>query len=289
MSVWSKMYRSGLDFITNPNRVFGSPGIKRRLGLAAGYLGAGYAIDGLVSNQQANSRAYYGEEHYNKYYQGSESIGSLAKGVGYFLGGMSLIDRDYISRGRNTYKYLFSKEARRSRSLLNRKTVINRTGLTEGGYGPTINYKQRFNKSDHPVVVSRRNRAKATLKTLGERPGIGPVQIFSLAAMSGVITSGPMGELIQKSPSAMTNIGIGLGVTAGAGVAKSLWKNRAFGATAATVLGGYAGSTVVNRYNNPSAEGNITELNLYDDSVVSRMNFSTAGLVQALHNANRRM
>lgn len=283
-----KLLQSGIDFVTNPNKVFGAPGIKRKLGLAAGYVGAGYGVSALAEHQQANSRAYYGDEYYDKHYKGADSLGGLAKGIGYFFGGMSLIDRDYISRGRNTYNYLMGKEARGYRKLLNSKKPITRTSFTDGGY-TTSRVTEPFKTSSHPGVMARRAEAAAGLKSLQQRPGLGPVQIFSLAVMGGALDSGPVSKIMSAYPNAgsyaMTAVGIGAAGMIGA----SIHRNKAYGATMATAAGAGLGAMTALKFNNRAAEGNIVDFNTYDDSVVRRMNFSTAGLVQALHNANRRM
>jgi hypothetical protein len=50
--------------------------------------------------------------------------------------------------------------------------------------------------------------------------------------------------------------------------------------------GGYAGYLVASRPTNAAAEGTITSFD--QRNALQRMNYSTAGLVQALHNINRR-
>lgn len=291
MNIFRNMLEKSIKTLTNPVKMLGSPGLKRRAGLFAAYMGGGYGFSYAMDRQIEHSRNYYGAERFaQEYGEGANMPGNLAKyGVGWLMGGMSLLDRDYISRGRNTYRYLFGEGSKHSR-LLKRKSPISRNAFTDGGY-TTTRVTEPFSKSKHPVVMSRRKSAEARLQKLKDAPQFGLLQMLSFSSITagGSLSSGLAN--VMASPQ-MGSIGYAAGALGilGAGVAlHSRGKlGHAITGLGTIGVGGYAGLKAGQRPMGGAAEGNIIDFNDYNNSAVRRMNFSTAGLVQALDRNNRR-
>lgn len=273
--------------------MLGSAGLKRRAGLFAGYMGAGYGFSALMDKQIERSRNYYGAENFEREYgEGVSTPGNISKYfVGWGMGGLALLDRDYISRGRNTFRYLFGKEANRSRKLLNRKSPITRTAFTDGGY-TTNQVTEPFSQSKHAVVMSRKASAKAKLDKLKDAPQFGLLQMLSSSSLLGgasSLSSGLMNAI--SSPAAQYTL---YGTTAatllmgGAALYSKGKLTTAVVGLGVAGAGGYAGLKAGRRPYGGAAEGTIVDFNEYNNSAVRRMNFSTAGLVQALDRNNRR-
>lgn len=111
--------------------------------------------------------------------------------------------------------------------------------------------------------------------------------ITGAGVLSGLPEGLPFLEILggTLAVGAMSAVGVG-----GVAVARSAEFSKLAGFAASTTVAGgaaYLGYRVGSRSNSPAAEGNITSFE-HGTSPVSRMNFSTAGLVQALHN-NRRV
>lgn len=310
MSLFKKMLEKSIATLTNPTKMLGSAGIKRRAGLFASYMGAGYGFSAAMDRQIEHSRNYYGAENFEREYgEGVNMPGNIGKYyVGWLMGGMSLIDRDYISRGRNTYRYLFG-EGNKYRKLLNSKKLYNRTIPYDGhfeaqvkmGKHPGVNVirqphegtmlvQEPFNIS--PVTAKTRNRLEQSLKKFKDAPQFGLLQMISSSSILGGATSLSSGLMnAVSSPAAQYTL---YGTTAATllmgGVAL-----HSKGKLTTTMIGlgvvgagGYAGLKAGKRPYGGAAEGTITDFSDYNNSAVRRMNFSTAGLVQALDRNNRR-
>lgn len=291
MSIFKRMLENSIKTLTNPVKMLGSPGLKRRAGLFAAYMGGGYGFSYAMDRQIEHSRNYYGAERFaQEYGEGANMPGNLAKyGVGWLMGGMSLIDRDYISRGRNTYRYLFGEGSKYSK-LLKRKSPITRTALTDGGYS-TMRVTEPFSKSQHPIVMSRRKSAQAKLQKLKDAPQFGLLQMLSF---SSIVAGGSMSSglaNVMSSPQ-MGTIGYGVGALGilGAGIALQARGKLGHAVTGLGVIGagGYAGLKAGQRPMGGAAEGNIIDFSDYNNSAVRRMNFSTAGLPIAIERGRRK-
>lgn len=282
--LFQKLFNTGKEAITNPRKMLGSAGIKRRVGLFSMYMGAGYGASALLDHQIGVSRNYYGAEEFDKSYgEGANLPGNIAKyGVGWLMGGMSLFDRDYISRARNTFR-LHTGKGRRAQNLLKSKRPVVRTIWGEGpDWHRTTQISEPFNTSKHPIAMARIEAAKRTIKRRKEVPQFGLLQMATLSGWTG--GSGIAGQYVGTGAGVLGGIALtGLGIT---GIAKLGLERTVFGSTMVG-LGGYAGLKMGRRPSGGAAEGNITSFES-NNSVVRRMNFSTAGLVQALDRNNRR-
>ena len=292
MSIFRKMLDKSIATLTNPTKMLGSAGVKQRLGLFAGYMGAGYGFSALMDKQIERSRNYYGAERFEREYgEGVNTPGNIGKYfVGWTMGGMALLNRDYISRGKNTYKYLFG-EGNKYRKLLNRKSPITRTAFTDGGY-TTSSVTEPFSTSKHDIVMKRRASATAKLNKLKDAPQFGLLQMLSSSSILGgasSLSSGLM-NVISNPATQYTLYGTAAATLLMGGVALHSKGKLATTMTGLAVAGagGYAGLRAGKRPYGGAAEGTIVDFNDYNNSAVRRMNFSTAGLVQALNRNNRR-
>lgn len=244
-------------------RLLGSGSLRSRAGKGAAYLGAGMGAAAYIEHAANIKKNYYGQERYDSYYgSGAETLAGGAKMLGAWYGLGALFGRDPISRGINSFKY--------------RKAQLASTSFDVG----TLSFRpkaSRYSSSD--------------IKNLSQKPRLGPrhLALYGAAAMGGGTVS----------PEVMGGTLIGAGVLSGGAIvgAMGYGGTKLLGArgmlhagVGAGIIGGAGalGYSVATRNNNPAAEGSITSFDRYNSSGVRRMNFSTAGLVQALHNNNRK-
>jgi len=230
--------------------LFGAGGIKSKLGLTAGYLGAAGLTNAYISHVADIKRGYYGDSRYESYYgQGAENLSSLVTFGGIAAGAGALMGRDPISRARGTYRYWVNEGSGVSgRALLNSPSV-------SGGV---------------------KNRIRAT-------PRFGALQAI---AYSSLVVGTPATQNPELALGALGLMGAGLAIK-GASKATGLPGVGFAASIGAASLGGYIGYRHTTRNPNPAAEGNITSFN--ENSVVSKMNWSTSGLTLALHRNNRKV
>jgi len=253
-------------------RAAGGSTFKGRVMRGAGYLGAGYGAAGLIQHQADIKRNYYGQERYDQYYgSGAETLSGIAKGAGMWYGAFALLGRDPIARTINSAKYYKAKIASTKWS-----------DIWEQPLGLPRTKASAYTSSD--------------IKKLSQNPRVGPLQAMAWASMAGapevgaVIGMGMMGTGIMGSMGRMRG---GRGAPTGVGFAATpgKWGARlsSMGTGAAVMgAGGYLGYMGAQRPDNVTAEGTIRSFDRYNSAGVSRMNYSTAGLVQALHRNNRK-
>lgn len=305
----------------------GGMGAKGRGGLAATYLGAGFGVSAYAEHVGEEKRNYYGEERYNSYYgNAAESISGAAKLAGMYYGLGAVMGRDPINRGLNTFRHLKAKGANRLNAAQN--YMANRAANKRiGGKAADIrsrephywlsgdrnrSYKHRprnklsniteraryVNEEALPGRMSSRSRkdpySLEDIKKLKQTPRLG-LRHLALYG-STALGAGWSSSMAENSASNLMGTAIGAGVVGAAGLttfglgygAYKLGGKSMLQGSAVMGAAGAAGYMAAVRNNNPTAEGTITSFDKYNESGVSRMNFSTAGLVQALHNNNRR-
>lgn len=279
MSIFKRMLDKSIKTLTNPVKMLGSSGLKRRAGLFAAYMGGGYGFSYAMDRQIEHSRNYYGAERFaQEYGEGANMPGNLAKyGVGWLMGGMSLLDRDYISRGRNTYRYLFGEGNRLQKTS---KGLMKRIG--NSNMSPNEKLKAQYRLY---------NRINPKINKLKDAPQFGLLQMLSFSSiMAGGSMSSGLAN-VMASPQ-MGSIGYAAGALGilGAGIAlHSRGKlGHAITGLGTIGVGGYAGLKAGQRPMGGAAEGNIIDFSDYNNSAVRRMNFSTAGLPIAIERGRRK-
>ena len=135
------------------------------------------------------------------------------------------------------------------------------------------------------IGVRTMNTASKYLMRTSRGPGLGaPAMGAAMTASSGAMAYG-----IAHGP---TEAAMGVGGIAGLGLLGGMVRYGGMGWTAGVVgaAGLGAGSAIAsNNYAFPAGEGRITSFRSGPTQVGGRMNFSTAGLVQALHTNRRSM
>ena len=236
--------------------------------------------------------------------------------------GWSAVGRDPLSRIGGNFKYNKAKienlldskgvsraerrlnaRAHKIRSRENRFETISRDNVDQSGRAyrwrpPHVNeagLRDRIASRTHP----RSGRHSSDhINNLSQIPRLGFRHAAYYGAMSGMLPgdawtvgagidllrmSKGMGKSMIFTPQAAATTKSANISANWIGVAKNI------GTTVATIgIGGYAGYEAAMANNNPIAEGTITQFERHNSSGVNRMNFSTAGLVQALHNNNRK-
>jgi hypothetical protein len=241
---------------------FGSAGIGQRVGLGGMYLGAGWVGSKLAENFTENQKAYYGESRFKSYYGSfGESASSMVFGLGALMGISAGLARDPISRALQERRNSIWRATRASRMESIR---------TNPRYSPSRKIQKRmYLDSEYEKATSG---ARLTKKYL--------------AVNAIMIASTSLGLAGPAAIAAQVGVGAaGLAGAAGLGVAAV----KAPATMATLGVGGYVGWQVATHHNSTMAEGNIIDMRQYSDSAVRRMNYSTAGLVQALHNNNRKI
>lgn len=270
-------------------RLLGKSSIKQRVMLGAAYAAPAWIGSKMIENFADQQRNYYGESRYNSYYgNGLDTVtGALAAG-GILGAGLAAIDRDPISRARNSYRYHFAKE----RKLLRRT----RNTPEYGGFG--LRHPGRVDRSSPPRFSpstgftdrhygSRISFLEGRLENLRRRPKLGIMSASILAAATG---ASPLNYFLNNDAAnkVITGTAVGGASLVGGWAAYKMISAGGAGAIAATAAGGYVGYLAGSRHLNNTPEGNIIDFGAYNDAGVARMNFSTSGLTLALHNSNRK-
>lgn len=230
---------------------------------AAGFIGAGYVGGALLEHEADVERTRRGTSEYEAVYGTSlETAATTSRVAGYVLGARHLL------RGRRSEQIgrAYTKRARmvpkRMETRVGHTDVLEFTGKMEPNYtqlnrltaryrkiGLKKGYAKRFTESPPRVLRSRTAKPKSLargLLTLG----------YTLPIVGEAV--GAVSSLVKRDY-----------------VSSAGWASVG----AATVAGAYIGTNTA-RY--PAAEGNITEIQ-DQSSVVRKLNYSTAGLTQALH------
>ena len=259
--------------------IFGAGGLTSKLLLTGGYVGAGALASAYIGKQADMKRAYYGESRYNSYYgNGAENLAGVASGVGMFFGTMALLGRDPVSRLRGSYRYWRDAGLGRLDAGQGVSQFAGRSGrslLQDPGVSQTIKAKI----SSTPRMGMPLTPTKSLFKNVVAEAAGWARQGLTYAAMGGSVAYSP--EVI----------GYGAGgaalIMGGAGLLKLNKKTGlpilgSFASTTAAIGAGVGTAHYVNtRKAHQAAEGNIVGFS--ENNVIERMNWSTAGLVQALH------
>lgn len=263
--------------------LLGTSSVRQKLLISGGALGATVGINNLIDVQQSNRRAYYGEERYNSMYGDNvESAKTAISAFGLYVGASAILGRDPISRIKNHSSLIFGEGAR-LRRIIN-KQRIDRSGLKiqKGPFAGQDLYGPTRSRRANPILEARYN-------ALRKKPKIGLLQgafYTSLIGTAGGVDHGLGAKIFGGSMIAAAGLGVGY---AGKAAGKMLLGTGAeiLPNMAALAVGGTAGYMVGSTNNNMMAEGKVTDF-MDTGSVVSRMNFSTAGLTLALHRNNRK-
>ena len=308
---------SGVKPSRNINRLSGQSArfkktvINRGLSAAA-FVGAGYAASGIIQNAAQQERAYRGKSMYDSMYGDSaNSASSLAIGAGYFFGAESLFGVNPVQgvmRYHKKTKHL-KADMRKARRRANDLNAWNPTDpkkrhkdKRKPDYSNAVDPKDPRRRQQYedylvrgdrdktlygpqPLEAERYIRAQRVADAgVHKRHGIHLIPGLS----TGLVAAG--GILALQSPYMAGTAAVGVSTMLTLGASKKLRgiiRNNPgkIAAGAATVVTGAA--IGVNRPLYPSAEGNIESVVEDKQSPISKLNYSTAGLVQSIHN-NRR-
>jgi hypothetical protein len=294
--------------------------LTRRVLPAAVAYGAGKAGSFALQTRAEERRAYYGEKAYSSRYgtsaetaAGITQMAGSAIGVGALLGVTPSIRRRFEMRGINKGLRKVEKEYKAVNSRIG--AIEQRTrpfkadyfGNRVGGSSVvrTPLAPQGASKSflaDYASMTSRRTALMTEKSALQARKSaIGPMMsakaMLGYGAATAIATSAASGVIGDPIGSLVTGVGVVLGaktlftpIKTGKqllGAGKFVVKNIApIGAGVATIATGAAiGANIPAP---AAAEGTIEEAVYNKSSPIQKLNYSTAGLVQAIHN-NRRM
>lgn len=236
---------------------------KTRLGVLGGTTAAGLLGSAYIGHVADVKRNYYGQARYDSYFgAGAETLQGLAMVGAGFFGLPALIGRDYITRLANSYDYYTG--GKKLLSLASTPTAIKNMIRTT----PKFGLVQIASLTTMFTGSAAFANPELTLGILGGAVAAGGVG--AAYAANRAIKGTTMGAKLSKAIADYTGGYSTLAKTAGA-----------------TLAGGALGYAAVNRANNVAGEGNIQSFDT--GSVVSRMNWSTAGLGLAIHNRTRKV
>lgn len=263
--------------------LFGSSSFRQKAIIAGAALGGTKLANTLIDIQQENRKAYYGEERYNAYYGDNvESAKTFISVFGMYTAATAIFGRDPISRGINSGKRWFG-EGRRLRNIINKQRVDRpATRIAKGPMEGQVMAPLTRSRRANPGLVERYNKLK-------KAPQIGLLHgslYTSMLATGAGTNTGPGAMILGGTLIAAA----GLVGAKGAHMAGRMLLGHGVEIMpnlAATAVGAGVGYVAGSRNNNMTAEGTVTGF-MDSNSVVSRMNFSTAGLTLALHRNNRK-
>lgn len=251
------------------------------LAIAGLNIASGHIMGALVDRQKQYEKSYYGEVKTDIY-------DTLKKGLifgGYFNSALSFLGVDPITRLIKTPSDLMR---------LGPNQILNKIGFTK-----KLSTSKKIRLYGGPLSPYSPNTIKAgtnvsNFKVLHnqKRPGIDSKALIRLG-ISTVGTAVPIGALLAEHQYggviAGTTVALGgaaaLGGVIGLGGFAGMVAKMGFGnsVTAGATAFGVGAVLGLESRVSPAAEGNITSVSSSSQSAVSKMNFSTAGLVQALH------
>jgi hypothetical protein len=264
--------------------LYGRSSLGQKAGLVGLYAGGSLTFNALLDSFEERQRAYYGDARYNSYYKGGvETLKGVSSLAGIGLSGLALIDRDPISRLINSTKYRFAREKGLLKRLKGGRDYVESSGrATPFSFARDTEFL-KITKGRTTALLEDR------LKKLKKAPRFGVTSMLIAANLAGtnissVLSNIPAGDITKYSV-------MGLGAVGAIGVgwaAKKFLPGSTIMGFGATAAGGYLGYKVGGAHNHTTAEGNIIDFRAANESGVSRMNFSTAGLTLALHKNNRK-
>jgi len=314
--------KKAAEVAADPKKFFSSAGYLQRGALAATYLAPTIAFNKYVSDFEERKRNYYGDERYEEYYgSGASGLKGLSILVGGMLTAQALLGRDPISRFITEGKHLTAKArlfspkralSRQQKELTFAEKEISKIEDELGGIMGVAAARK-----GQPVVEITKEQNVKKLGRIGElkarsdklRPAVEQLtssvkeaeqKVTELAKQPRVLTPFYAARIASYSAayfgvnSGSTGIaGTAVGLAAGIGVLGLGSAIHAAGGKTATAVaaaasyGMYKSATTIKE--NMPAEGTIIDVSMGNEpSGVSKMNFSTAGLVFALHQANRK-
>ena len=282
---------------------FGGSSIKQRALIGGGFFGAASLTGSYYDAVERQLSAYYGEEKYQEQFaagvSGRKGMATFALKVQGFMG---LLGRDLISRSMNTSKYFTAAKSRlipvgsKYEQPINMGTLKPQRGVRRTIYKVNPNYTGYRGKYGDMPRLGLGTLALGAGFALNEYAGT-EVSPFALgivgAGVSSLVTTllgarkfSKMAVGVKGDPARAREFGL-VGKAGTKEESKFIRKRLAM--TATIMGGGFAAGAVHGATRNaPLAEGNIIDFSRHNESGVQRMNFSTAGLVQALHRSNSR-
>lgn len=238
-------------------------GLARKAALPASYVGAGYVGSYLIGKSSENARAYYGEKEYQDRFKGyHEYAQGVSKVLGYLGGGAALFKADpisIVSNFRNIGKY------NKYRKVATRDAFSDKwaRGMQTGTHNRDriVSMAEDRMKQYSPYKGMWATRAVIGTAALGAAGGIALANPLATAASTAVLGAIPAARLIKNNIGGTALIAGGIGLGAGFAMNRPIY---------------------------PAGEGNITNVSYDRSSTVNRLNYSTAGLVQALY-SNRKV
>ena len=226
-----------------------------------------YAVPGLVGagyimHKGKEMENYYGSSRYNSYYgQGRETAAGLSAGAGLFYGVMSMLHKDPYSRIKTSFNF-WTKE----RKLLSTASPV-KEAMMRNSPGLGIGWGKSFTSKAASFMVGASR--VSTWTSMVSAPSYFTGTSILTTAVGGTLAAG-----------AVSGLGLGAIAIGKSGVNPSHLLGFA-GSVGAAAGGAYAGWKLASNVNAPAAEGNIVGFD--QGGPTSRMNYSTAGLVQALY------
>lgn len=264
----------------NPSRL---SKLGSKAALAGGLVGAGMAGSYLIGKEGDAKRAYYGQREYDKRYNGAFDVAAgLATTAGIVAGGLSTLGVA------NVLKPSVWKARGKAKAVIKARSggTSFMQDFTRSAQG--LGHRPLRDKSSVVASAERRLKQNSLQPGLAGRLGL-------VAGVAGAGTVG-FGMSFAQDPMGFIGSGVAMGALASAGIHK--WSKGKYGAFAfigrhpaavgigvgAAAAGGAFGA---GRPAYATSEGNIISAEHESESVVSKMNYNTAGLTLALHN-NRR-
>ncbi|MHA2063495.1 MAG: hypothetical protein ACXABY_03845 [Candidatus Thorarchaeota archaeon] len=273
----------------------------RRVGAGAAYISGGYALSAGVANQAQMARAYYGETEYTRRFGDQfDRMGGMARTAGWIGGITAFLGKGPVSMMMTPFKDVgrlgrrmqlgavsFS-HARKLRKAYPGATSIRtsyRQALRDykpGARAVALQDEAAFARSPTELARGYREARRAYRTYAKASPLWKNTAVLGTAALGGYTFSESLGGYGPAIVGGAVGLRLGVPMAKAAG-RRPLLTGGIVGATAA---GGMFGARTP-MYASAEA-GNISYRLNDEPSALSRMSFSTSGLVQSLHH-NRRV
>ena len=283
-----------------------------RIGRGLSYFAAGQGASAIITHKADEVRNYYGDKSYDSQFgSGAETLAGTASAIGTYYGVFALAGRDPMARIKNTFKLSSAKHQNRIHAKVSGRLNARASNILGREDHHTLLYtgpQRAFRFKRKPTEILTRGRhvnedsmnrrinkyklhSPDDIKKLADTPRADPLRLMMWASWTGLLPGATQGTTSWIGETIGATAGVGASVVGGFAAGYAITKMGASKSLIGTaVMGGagYMGYRTATRDNNAAAEGTISSFDRYNDTGVSRMNFSTAGLVQALHNKNRR-
>lgn len=274
-----------------------SPGLRKvtkaSLGVA-GYYTAGKVGEGILGKVAERERAIYGRSGAA---DALETFGGTLGTLALIEGAESLIGTSHLQRLRYLGKDIanigrygkklarYSKLSKAERSATKKSIALARDPKFKLLKGKPTDFIDAMDRSSWISPSMRKTlinpsptRPSASFRRLGTSLSQGSL-LYGLYAANNKQTM-PYGAIATG----IVGAGMAIGGGAALGISRLAFGESAFYGGAAFAAGAVGGSTFLRH---PFTEGNIIDVS--PGSAIDRMNFSTAGLVQAIRNQSRRV